>query len=531
MDEPVLSPPIEGADLVTQALEIIKSIEKSIQLQLTVRRASVDIQDSLQSLEVIKYLLEGFVSAVRRSHSHGSQPSDAHIFALHKFSKGLIALDDIIKSCEDKMAVSERRFLPFNAKLGYALNNKQQNTLRQWVESAKVHFTLPLEEDPRNLLLEALTSSQDRREVGNHQAPAHIDTPNLRAGNISQSLQTTPKGPRKKYITTYKLGIAELAITKSDQDKETLPARIDDTAFEITLSFAPWLLNRAYTLATYQSQQGWTRMLRSTIYVSPNDDIFWLCAKGDAPGVRKLIADGRASPHSVTYHDITPLIVAAKNHHATVVQVLLDLHADVDHSTALSLIPELCAYEMTPLSWAIHYQRLEWIYSNIPNTWKWRNTDATAFRDTIRALVEQGHSTLDAEWELIHDQEEDILQVDSEGSIFGSFGQLSVDDFNWLTEPGRFGYWGSDLQDFYISVLYRLLNEGSQPGIVLAAFSKISDTARLVKSRSAFRHLPEDNLIDNLLDWMPLAACIYRQLDSWTHAWEDSYVQNSRGKY
>ena len=62
------------------------------------------------------------------------------------------------------------------------------------------------------------------------------------------------------------------------------------------LRIRPWFLNTVYTVATVKATNGWDISLRTYNIVPVDAEIFEACEYGDLSQVRRLFAEGRASP-------------------------------------------------------------------------------------------------------------------------------------------------------------------------------------------------------------------------------------------
>ena len=104
-------------------------------------------------------------------------------------------------------------------------------------------------------------------------------------------------------------------------------------------------------------------------------------------------------------------------------------------------------------------------------------------RDAMRIIIEQGRCEVEFCWTAPLSADS-VSMYDDECSPAPGWFSGTADDLLWLTEPGKVNLLDSELDDFYVTVVFQqCLLVFLDPQILVAAFSRVRDLGRLAKIR------------------------------------------------
>jgi hypothetical protein len=75
---------------------------------------------------------------------------------------------------------------------------------------------------------------------------------------------------------------------------DTSRSKLRKPRYRVVLSWN-WVSSRVWVIAVLNAEGGWDVRLRTYNFVPAGSEIFEYCRRGDVAGVRKLVADGKAS--------------------------------------------------------------------------------------------------------------------------------------------------------------------------------------------------------------------------------------------
>jgi hypothetical protein len=296
-----------GAGLASLAVQLVECIHKLHDLHANIRDAPMEIRGILDEVDLLGDVLTSYLGVSGEATRTFLVPTAVQKQALGRCSKVLGILRNISHELETTMQTSRTRRWINWAKVEAAFKRKQLARLQTALDRAKSTLTLAILTD----------------RSSHHYVPGNATTlEGLEVKVSSETVETVTVTPEAVFarpraagssssVATYNLGIA-MVILKSkivpQQSKADRNGHVDHR--EVSISFGSWLFNRGVALISHCSPNRMGMTLQIDRLVRPDAEIFHLCAAGDALGVRKLIADGKASASDVTYEGLTPLMVS-----------------------------------------------------------------------------------------------------------------------------------------------------------------------------------------------------------------------------
>ncbi|KIW59334.1 hypothetical protein PV05_03788 [Exophiala xenobiotica] len=503
-----------GVGFASLAVQLVDCIHKLHDLHANIRDAPMEIRAILREVDPLGEVLTRYSSlsgaATETSLSHCSEV--------------LNILRNIAHELETMMQTSRTRRWINWTKADAAFKRKRLANQQAALERAKSTLMLALMMDQYSQHF--LTGNATI--LGELAVNVPLET--VDAVNVTpEATVARPRAARSSFsITMYNLGIAMVMIKSKNvpQQYETDNNAHAD-AREVTISFASWLFNRAVALISHCNPNLTEMTLQIARLVRPDAEIFHLCAAGDALGVRKLIADGKASASDVTYEGMTPLMVslcvhvitdssalqsegkrlkcllvafantsvlqvAAHHLQAGVCRALLDAGADVTVTmpVKISEILTVKLYDifLVPLDSADHPFRTALhmaVTRAVPNTiiaalkahanpwddyWVESQSESVSVgkptitsMNTARVIVEHGGSSVDIGWSPLSGDNADCID-DLERLTPGHLSLCAPEDLLWLIAPERINLLGQELDLFYMSMLRTQCRLGSFVG-------------------------------------------------------------------
>lgn len=310
MAEAILGVVAGGAGLASLALQLFETAQKIHEMSTNIRNAPIEIHDILDEVELLRHVLTDYLNLPGIAGQTFPVPTLAQKHALAQCFKVLEVLRDIGSELEANMQTSNSKRLVNWAKVKAAFNQKRFVRLQATLERAKTTLVLAMLTDQK--------SNPERRLSGNKfvlvgpsgRGPPEIDPVTTNLANLESPVTRARTTRCSSRLAMYNLGIARILTRAQNSPPEPEAGNSAPTkSLKKSISFASWLFNHMVTLK-YACGVGkvWVTLQIDRL-VRPDAEIFHLCAAGDALGVQKLIADGKASPLDVTYEGVTPLMV------------------------------------------------------------------------------------------------------------------------------------------------------------------------------------------------------------------------------
>jgi N-terminal domain on NACHT_NTPase and P-loop NTPases len=314
MADAVVGAIASGAGLASLAIQIFESIQKLHQLYTSIRDAPKEIHDLLNELDLLADVLRDFTTAANSPLQPLSAPSSTQRRAANHCTTVLNILHDITKEFDAKIKVSASNKIMQWASIRVALRRKKLAELRSHIESAKLTLLLTVQSHLSALVSRGLIHPGTFQGVSvkeNDDAKTVVcgtENPERISSGITK--RSCRASRRMRRIKTYNIGVGTLSlITTQSQpdDKQTT------SESEWRIGLTPWFLSTAISIITQRSLGKVKRTLETCCLVPPDAEIFSVCAMGDNAAIRRLIADGKASPFDVTFEGVTPLAVSLLN--------------------------------------------------------------------------------------------------------------------------------------------------------------------------------------------------------------------------
>ncbi|KAK5452822.1 hypothetical protein LTS15_006970 [Exophiala xenobiotica] len=504
-----------GAGLASLAVQLVECFHKLHDLHANIRDAPTEIRDILDEVDILGDVLTGYLGVSEGATRTCLVPTVVQKQALDHCSKVLEILRNIADELETTMQTSRTRQWINWAKVGAAFKRKQLARLQTALERAKSTLTLAI------LIDQSSQYCIPEKAIRLEELEVNIPSKTVKVSTVAdEAIVARPGAARSKSsVAMYDLGIAMITIKSkiaAPQSEADNNGHADN--HEVSISFESWLFNRAVALISHCSPNRTGMTLQIDRLVRPDAEIYHLCAAGDALGIRKLIADGKASASDVTYEGVTPLMVAAYYQQADVCRALLGAGADVT-AIAPKRYPDLVTDQITALHMAL-------TGTGVPDTtvaalkghanpWHghgcWGKSRSKSGFDeqptittlnTVRVLVEHGGSSIDFGWSLPSAHHPDFT---------GSLDYLTPDynspsapeDFLWLIAPERINLLGQELDLFYMSMFMTECTFGNfgvfSAQRISALFEKVTDLSMLARMQF------EDKIsvFHSLLAWIP----------------------------
>jgi hypothetical protein len=303
-----------AAGLASLAVQLLECIHKLHDLHANIRDAPAEIREILEEVDLLGDVVTSYLGVSGGATRTCLVPPVVQKQALGRCSKVLEILRNIAQELETTMQTSRTRRWINWAKVEAAFKRKQLARIQTALDRAKSTLTLAILIDrsshhcvPGN----AITLEELEVKVPSEDVNAVTVTPD--------AVVARPRAARSSSsVAMYNLGIAIVMIKSkivAQQSEADNNGHADNR--EVSISFGSWLFNRTVALISHCSRNRIEMTLRIDRLVRPDAEIFHLCAAGDALGVRRLIADGKASASDVTYEGMTPLMVSLCVHVVT----------------------------------------------------------------------------------------------------------------------------------------------------------------------------------------------------------------------
>ncbi|KIW29160.1 uncharacterized protein PV07_04996 [Cladophialophora immunda] len=520
-----------GAGLASLALQLFEVSQKLHELRANIRDAPADVREILDEVDLLRTVLSQYLNVSGVADTHRLPPTLVQKQALDHCFRVLSVLHNIAQELETTMRNSSSKRLINWAKVEAVFNRKRFVKLQTALERAKSTLVLAILTNPSSkprIPENGIVINEPSRKESTEVAAFSAKSTSLKAP--ATSTRTTSTG---SWIAKYNIGIANVYV-RSNHSPQRAEAEngAPQNRLRMSVSFASWIFSTALSFMFDRRPQGIRVALQINRLVRPDAEIFHLCAAGDAMGVRRSIADGKASGCDVTYEGVTPLMVASQYGHAEVCRVLLDAGADVTASfleisgditlqvTALTLALNgtyLPPSSATALSRHVDPWFDYWLGVNKSKVGGGRPY-ARVNTDTVRVLVEQGGSCIDFGWSPPSCNPDHVKYSNNWTPVHLS--RCTPEDFLWLMAPERINFVGKELDMFYMSVAFiqcYVLN--SDPRRIFTAFSKVTDLSRLAK----FHEDSGATILDYLVSILPFVKgeslrCLILMLDQLVQA-------------
>ncbi|KAK5556558.1 hypothetical protein LTR46_005750 [Exophiala xenobiotica] len=502
-----------GAGLASLAVQLLECIHKLHDLHANIRDAPVEIREILEEVDLLGDVLTSYLGVSGGATRTCLVPTVVQKQALGRCSKVLDILRNIAQELETTMQRSRTRRWINWAKVEAAFKRKQLARIQTALDRAKSTLTLAILIDrsshhcvPGN----AITLEELEVKVPSEDVNAVTVTPD--------AVVARPRAARSSSsVAMYNLGIAMVMIKSkivAQQSEADNNGHADNR--EVFISLGSWLFNRGVALISHSSRNRIEMTLRIDRLVRPDAEIFHLCAAGDALGVRRLIADGKASASDVTYEGMTPLMVAAYYLQADVCRALLDAGADVTATAQLRLANDV-TFQVT----ALHMTQtpiglsdttsaaLEGYENPLLEYWdpesRSHKQPPMTTLSTVRVLVEHGGISIDFGWSPpAHDP--DFINIDCEPTPI-NLSLSAPQDLLWLVAAERINLLGQELDLFYMSIFMTECFFGCFAGCFLgfsahtlaALLQNVTDLSMLARMHIENRI----SVLHSLLAWIP----------------------------
>ncbi|KAJ9500893.1 hypothetical protein H2202_003451 [Exophiala xenobiotica] len=445
-----------GAGLASLAVQLLECIHKLHDLHANIRDAPVEIHEILEEVDLLGDVLTSYLDVSGGATRTCRVPTVVQKQALGRCSKVLEILRNIAQELETTMQASRTRRWINWAKVEAAFKRKQLARIQTALDRAKSTLTLAILIDRSShhcVPGDAITLEELEVKVPSEDVKAVTVTPD--------AVVARPRAARSSSsVAMYNLGIAMVMIKSKvvpQQSEADNNGHADNR--EVFISLGSWLFNRAVALISHSSRNRIEMTLRIDHLVRRDAEIFDLCAAGDALGVRKLIADGKASASDVTYEGITPL--------------------------------------MFHLLWLI-------IFRTALNVALIVSEKGPSTIDTFRVLVEHGGSSIDFGWS--PPSANDPNFTGGLDYLIPDFNSPSAPEaFLWLIAPERINLLGQDLDLYYMSMFMTECFFGSSSFLgfsahtIAALFQKVTDLSTLARMHDE----NQVSVLHSLLAWLP----------------------------
>jgi hypothetical protein len=295
-----------GAGLASLAVQLLECIEKLHDLHANIRDAPMEIREILDEVDLLGDVLTSYLGVSGGATRTCLVPTVVQKQALGHCLKVLEILRNIAHELDTAMQTSRTRRWINWAKVGAVFKRKQLARLQTALERAKSTLTLAILTDRSSQhFLPGIARSLEVLAV-------NVPSETINAVTVSpETIVARPRcGKSNSSVAMYNLGIAMVMIrSKIVPPHSEAENNGHEDNREVSVSFESLLFHRAVALISHWSRNRIRMMLQIDRLVRPDAEIFHLCAAGDALGVRRLIADGKASPSDVTYEGVTPLKV------------------------------------------------------------------------------------------------------------------------------------------------------------------------------------------------------------------------------
>ncbi|KAK5242386.1 hypothetical protein LTR96_007223 [Exophiala xenobiotica] len=509
-----------GAGLASLAVQLLECLHKLHDLHANIRDAPVEIREILDEVDLLGHVLTGYLGASGGATGTCLVPTVVQKKALDQCSKVLESLRNIAHELETTMQTSRTKRWVNWAKVEAASKRKQLQRLQTALERAKSTLNLAI-----NLAILIHQSPQHcvpGNAITREELPVNVPPDTVKVVTVTpEAIVARPRcGKSNSSVAMHNLGIAMVMIrSKIVPPHSEAENNGHEDNREVFISLGSWLFNRAVALISHSSRNRIEMTLRIDRLVRPDAEIFHLCAAGDALGVRKLIADGKASASDVTYEGITLLMVAAYYLQADVCRALLDAGADVTITAPVKLL-ENATFQMTALNVALTGLGVSkttlTALKGYANPWKdyWVTLSSKSESDkqstittlnTVRVLVEHGGSSIDYGWSLpsVHD----LDLIDILGCLTPAqpvhMSLCALEDLLWLIAPDRINLLEQELDLFYISMFITECGFWNSRAFsaqrVSALFQKVTDLSMLAHVNAQYQTC----VLHHLLAWLP----------------------------